>query len=136
VGRGADLAADLAQMVVHCDGIADWHDTPRAGRRSGPISVRDYAAMGNFVGLLSQAANVIELEKTSDEVLWRSGAQATNRHQLLGSRRPSGIAFSCNKSISTSHTRGNDGHHRRSGRVPTDQHVRKRQASNDSEDLT
>jgi hypothetical protein len=26
VGRGADLAADLAQMVVHCDSIADWHD--------------------------------------------------------------------------------------------------------------
>ena len=26
MGRGADLAADLAQMVVHRDGIADWHD--------------------------------------------------------------------------------------------------------------
>ena len=26
VSRSADLAANLAQMVVHCDGIADWHD--------------------------------------------------------------------------------------------------------------
>ena len=26
MSRSADLAANLAQMVVHCDGIADWHD--------------------------------------------------------------------------------------------------------------
>lgn len=54
---------------------AKFHDIARLDvppRRI--ISVRDYAAMGNFVGLLSQAANVIELEKTPDEVLRRLAA--------------------------------------------------------------
>src|SRR5271155_4170746 len=29
MGIGGDLAADLAEMMVHREGIADWHDQPR-----------------------------------------------------------------------------------------------------------
>lgn len=38
------------------------------------VSVREYEVMGNFIGLLSQAARVIEIEKTSDETLRRLAA--------------------------------------------------------------
>jgi hypothetical protein len=55
--------------------VAKFHDIARlAAPPRRIISVRDFAAMGNFVGLLSQAANVIELEKTPDEVLRRLAA--------------------------------------------------------------
>jgi hypothetical protein len=55
--------------------VAKFHDIARlqvAPRRI--VTVRDYAVMGNFVGLLSQAADVIELEKTPDEMLRRLAA--------------------------------------------------------------
>jgi hypothetical protein len=55
--------------------VAEFHDIARleaAPRRV--VSVRDYEIMGNFVGLLSQAAHVIEIERTSDEALRRLAA--------------------------------------------------------------
>ena len=55
--------------------VAKFHDIARLEAPPRRIvTVRDYAGMGNFVGLLSQAANVIELEKTPDEVLRRLAA--------------------------------------------------------------
>jgi hypothetical protein len=55
--------------------VAKFHDIARLQippRRI--VTVRDYAGMGNFVGLLSQAADVIELEKTPDDILRRLAA--------------------------------------------------------------
>ena len=55
--------------------VAKFHDIarlPTPPRRI--VTVRDYAGMGKFIGLLSQAAAVIELENTSDEVLRRLAA--------------------------------------------------------------
>lgn len=55
--------------------VAKFHDIARLEMPPRRIvTVRDYSGMGNFIGLLSQAAGVIELEKTPDEVLRRLAA--------------------------------------------------------------
>jgi hypothetical protein len=55
--------------------VAKFHDLARlepAPRRI--VSIRDFDIMGSFVALLSQAAHVIEIEKTSDEALRKLAA--------------------------------------------------------------
>ena len=52
--------------------VAKFHDIARLTTPPNRIvTVRDYAVMGNFVGLLSQAARVIELARTPDDELRR-----------------------------------------------------------------
>jgi hypothetical protein len=55
--------------------VAKFHDIARLDAPPRRIvTVRDYAEMGKFIGLLNQAAEVIELVKTPDEVLRKLAA--------------------------------------------------------------
>jgi hypothetical protein len=56
---------------------AKFHDIARLDvppRRI--VAVRNYLGMGNLLGLLSQAADVMEIESTTDEMLRRLGGLA------------------------------------------------------------